>query len=69
MRDQRTRRVGIFVVLQLIWEVSIAQQVTFNLFWLPQGSISGVIVAIELGYYAELGFDAKAVRGYEGNRL
>ena len=61
-------RFGAFIILLLMSGVSGAQQVTFNLSWLPQGSLAGVIVAIELGYYAELGLDVNAVRGYGGNR-
>ena len=61
-------RFGVFIILQLISGASGAQQVTFNLSWLPQGSLAGVIVAIELGYYTELGLDVNAVRGYGGNR-
>ncbi len=65
---QRRYRCGLFFVVQLAASAVSAQQVTFNLSWLPQGSLSGVIVAIELGYYAELGLDVDAVRGYGGNR-
>ena len=39
------------IILQLMSAGAAAQQVTFNLSWLPQGSLAGVIVAIELGYY------------------
>lgn len=61
-------RFAVLIVLQLLCGASGAQQVTFNLSWLPQGSLAGVVVAIELGYYAELGLDVDAVRGYGGNR-
>jgi len=61
-------RFGALIILQLMLGAAGAQQVTFNLAWLPQGSLSGVIVAIDLGYYAELGLEVKAVRGYGGNR-
>ncbi|MDP6178293.1 MAG: ABC transporter substrate-binding protein [Desulfatiglandales bacterium] len=41
---------------------------TFNMSWLPQGSTGGIIVGIYKGFYKEVGIDAKAVRGYGGNR-
>jgi NitT/TauT family transport system substrate-binding protein len=61
-------RHAIFIILTLFSGVVGAQQLTFNLGWLPQGSLSGVIIAIELGYYTELGLEVDAVRGYGGNR-
>ena len=42
--------------------------VTFNMAWLPQGSMSGVIVAIDQGFYSELGLNVEAVRGFGGIR-
>ncbi len=42
--------------------------VTFNMGWLPQGSMAGVIVAIEKGFYTEAGLDVDAVRGFGGIR-
>jgi|GEM_PF-437633 len=42
--------------------------VTFNMGWLPQGSMAGVIVAIEKGFYADAGLDVGAVRGFGGIR-
>ncbi len=41
---------------------------TFNMSWLPQGSTVGVVVGIKKGFYKEVGIDAKAIRGYGGNR-
>ena len=61
-------RHAIFIILALFSGVVGAQQLTFNLGWLPQGSLSGVIIAIELGYYTDLGLEVDAVRGYGGNR-
>lgn len=61
-------RHAIFIILTLFSGVVGAQQLTFNLGWLPQGSLSGVIIAIELGYYTELGLEVDAVRGYGGSR-
>lgn len=43
-------------------------KVTFNLAWLPQGSLAGVLVAIEQGFYKAANLDVTAVRGYGGNR-
>ncbi len=43
-------------------------KVIYNMAWLPQGSQAGIIVAIELGYYEELGLKVEAVRGFGGIR-
>ena len=45
-----------------------ADAVSFNLSWVPQGSSSGVLVAIENGYYEEVNLEVTAFRGYGGNR-
>ena len=42
--------------------------VTFNMSWLPQGSMAGVIAAIERGYYADVGLDVSTTRGFGGIR-
>jgi NitT/TauT family transport system substrate-binding protein len=42
--------------------------VTFNMAWLPQGSMSGIIVAIDRGFYSDVGLDVEAVRGFGGIR-
>jgi len=42
--------------------------VTFNMGWLPQGSMAGVIVAIDQGYYAAAGLEVEAARGFGGIR-
>lgn len=42
--------------------------VTFNMGWLPQGSMAGVIVAIDKGFYADAGLDVEVVRGFGGIR-
>ena len=44
------------------------ETVTFNMGWLPQGSSSGVNVAIGLGYFEEVGLDVRASRGFGGTR-
>ncbi|HET9341265.1 MAG TPA: ABC transporter substrate-binding protein [Casimicrobiaceae bacterium] len=43
-------------------------KVTFNMSWLPQGSVIGVVVAVDKGYFKEAGLDVNIVRGYGGNR-
>jgi NitT/TauT family transport system substrate-binding protein len=43
-------------------------KVTFNMGWLPQGSMAGVIVAIDKGFYRELALEVEAVRGFGGIR-
>jgi NitT/TauT family transport system substrate-binding protein len=43
-------------------------KITFNMSWLPQGSMAGVIVAIDQGFYAEKHLDVEAVRGFGGIR-
>tara|TARA_R110002110_G_scaffold91264_2_gene237519 strand:- start:140936 stop:141955 length:1020 start_codon:yes stop_codon:yes gene_type:complete len=42
--------------------------VTFNMSWLPQGSMAGVIAAIDKGYYRDAGLDVKTTRGFGGIR-
>lgn len=42
--------------------------VTFNMSWLPQGSMAGVIVAIEQGFYRDAGLDVSTTRGFGGIR-
>lgn len=44
------------------------EKVTFNMSWLPQGSVIGVVVAQDKGYFKEAGLDVNIVRGYGGNR-
>ena len=43
-------------------------KVTFNMAWLPQGSVIGPIVALDKGYFREAGLDVTLVRGYGGTR-
>jgi NitT/TauT family transport system substrate-binding protein len=43
-------------------------KVTFNMSWLPQGSVIGVVVAVDKGFFKEAGLDVNIVRGYGGNR-
>ena len=44
------------------------QKVTFNMGWLPQGSMAGVIAAIDQGFYERAGLDVEVVRGFGGIR-
>jgi NitT/TauT family transport system substrate-binding protein len=44
------------------------ESITFNMSWLPQGSMSGVIVAIDQGFYREAGLEVEATRGFGGIR-
>jgi NitT/TauT family transport system substrate-binding protein len=48
--------------------VAAQEKVTFNMSWLPQGSVIGPIVAVDKGYFKEAGLDVTLVRGYGGNR-
>ena len=43
-------------------------KITFNMGWLPQGSMAGVIVAMDKGFYKEAGLEVEAVRGFGGIR-
>ena len=62
--------VGVIVGCLLIaaCSESPSEQITFNMSWLPQGSMSGVIVAIDQGFYEDVGLDVEAVRGFGGIR-
>lgn len=44
------------------------ETVRFNMSWLPQGSMGGVIAAIDKGYYAEAGLKVEPMRGFGGIR-
>src|SRR5262245_65902845 len=44
------------------------EKVTFNMSWLPQGSVVGVAVAVDQGWFKEAGLDVTMTRGYGGNR-
>lgn len=44
------------------------EAVRFNMSWLPQGSMGGVIAAIDKGYYAEVGLQVTPMRGFGGIR-
>lgn len=45
-----------------------ARTVRFNMAWLPQGSMAGIFVAIDRGYFAEAGINVEPVRGFGGMR-
>ncbi|MBB4799281.1 NitT/TauT family transport system substrate-binding protein [Brevundimonas bullata] len=42
--------------------------VRFNMAWLPQGSMAGVFVAMDKGYFADAGLNVEPVRGFGGIR-
>lgn len=44
------------------------RNVRFNMAWLPQGSMAGIFVAIDKGYFAEAGINVEPVRGFGGMR-
>lgn len=45
-----------------------ARHVRFNMAWLPQGSMAGIFVAMDKGYFADVGLDVEPVRGFGGMR-
>lgn len=42
--------------------------VRFNMAWLPQGSMAGIFVAMDKGYFAEAGLKVEPMRGFGGIR-
>ena len=44
------------------------RKVTFNMSWLPQGSMVGAIVALDRGLYASRHLNVELVRGFGGTR-
>src|SRR5438874_11599308 len=58
----------VFTGLLAATSVVAQEKVTFNMSWLPQGSASGVIVALDRGFFKDAGLDVSIVRGYGGNR-
>ena len=59
---------GLLAGLIVAQAVAAQDKVTFNMSWLPQGSVVGPVVAQEKGYYKDVGLDVTMVRGYGGNR-
>ena len=45
-----------------------ADHVRFNMGWLPQGSMAGIFVAIDKGYFADAGLEVEPMRGFGGTR-
>jgi len=43
-------------------------QIKFNMSWLPQGSMAGIFVAIDKGYYKDVGLEVEPIRGFGGTR-
>jgi NitT/TauT family transport system substrate-binding protein len=60
--------VGIACSLSLLSVARAQEKVTFNMSWLPQGSVVGTAVAIDKGWFKEAGLDVSMMRGYGGNR-
>jgi NitT/TauT family transport system substrate-binding protein len=46
----------------------LAEKLTYNMSWLPQGSSVGVAVALDKGWFKQAGLDVTIIRGYGGNR-
>lgn len=44
------------------------RKLSFNMAWLPQGSMAGVFLAMDRGYYAAEGLQVEPVRGFGGIR-
>jgi len=67
--DRNARAFLIAAALAVCASAAHAQEkLTFNMAWLPQGSVIGPIVAQAQGYYKEAGLDVTLVRGYGGTR-
>lgn len=45
-----------------------AEEMSFNMAWLPQGSVAGPIIAEAKGWFDEAGLDVTLSRGYGGSR-
>lgn len=45
-----------------------ADRVQFNMAWLPQGSMAGLVVAADKGFYEKAGLDVTLIRGFGGLR-
>lgn len=60
--------VGVLILAACSGPPSPANQVKFNMSWLPQGSQIGVILAIDKGFYRDAGLEVAAVRGFGGIR-
>lgn len=59
---------GITCSILLLSVARAQEKVTFNMSWLPQGSVIGTAVAIDKGWFKEAGLDVSMMRGYGGNR-
>lgn len=44
------------------------EEISFNMAWLPQGSVAGPIIAKEKGWFDEVGLNVTLSRGYGGSR-
>ncbi len=67
-----SRKLCSYVVAAVLATSAVAasaqEKLTFNMGWLPQGSVIGPIVAQAQGYYKDAGLDVTLVRGYGGTR-
>lgn len=52
----------------MVTAASAADKISFNMSWLPQGSVGGVLVAKAKGFYDEAGLDVSVYQGYGGQR-
>jgi NitT/TauT family transport system substrate-binding protein len=57
-------RLLILLAMLLPAMAGAAERVQFNMSWLPQGSMGGVVVAAEKGFYRESGLDVTLIRGF-----
>lgn len=56
------------VLASMATAASAAESISFNMSWLPQGSVGGVLVAKAKGFYDEAGLDVTVYQGYGGQR-
>lgn len=56
------------IVLASAGQLFAGEQISFNMAWLPQGSVVGPIIASEKGWFEEAGLEVELSRGYGGSR-
>lgn len=54
----------LFLALLLPVLANAADRVQFNMSWLPQGSMAGVVTAADKGFYRDAGIDVTLIRGF-----
>jgi NitT/TauT family transport system substrate-binding protein len=64
------RRIAVAILLLLPALLPAAEltKVQFNMSWLAQGSMAGVITAADKGFYRDAGLDVTLIRGFGGVR-